>query len=259
MYRSIFTRADDFGSAPAANAAILEALDCGFLLRNVSIMAAGLYLDSDASSLAAYAGCVDLGLHFTVNAEWDQVKWQPCAPKDQIPALLNSMGTFHQYSQELLDAAPPIEQLLTELEAQLQRLTALGLPISYVDGHMFPERVVPGLDGAMRAWAARHGLFYACDYDGLSPSRPAFASNYEEFCCNTAQWLEGLPCNTAHLYILHPARFSSDTIAFYNSDFPAGIVAHERDLEYRSAVDPVWHKRIYDQGLRLLRFRDLPA
>lgn len=104
MDRKLIVRADDFGSARAANAAILEAVRAGYLVRNVSCMAPGPYLDEGADALAALAHRVDIGLHLTVNAEWDPIKWAPCAPPEKIPALLNEKGAFYPSGEELAAA-----------------------------------------------------------------------------------------------------------------------------------------------------------
>lgn len=254
----LITRADDFGSANAANAAILKALSAGCLVRNVSCMAVGSQIESGAEALAPWASQVDLGLHLTVNAEWDCLKWKPLSPPEAIPALLDEAGNFHQTSLGLERAAPPPEQVLREASAQLDRLTALGLPITYVDGHMFPYLYVPGLEPALRQWCREKGLLYAAAYDSLYQGGPAFGATYEAFSQSVEQWLGTLHGQT-RLYVMHPAQFSPETMAFANRDFPAGVVAWERELEYRSAIDPVWTERTERFGLTLKRFRDLPA
>lgn len=256
MARKLITRADDFGSARAANAAILEAVRSGFLVRNVSCMAPGARLAEGAEALAALADRVDIGLHLTVNSEWDPVKWTPCAPRQEIAALLNADGTFYPSGEEMAAAAPPVEQVLREAAAQLDRLTALGLPVSYLDGHMFPTRFLPGLEDALRQWCREKGLRYASDYDMLYRGGPDMAPTYPAFAKNTEKWLQNLQeCIT--LYIIHPAQYSAESRAFCNSRFPSGVVAHERELEYRSATDPVWAERTKALDLQLLRFRDL--
>lgn len=253
--KKLIARADDFGSARAATAAILEAVRAGYLVRNVSCMAPGPYLAEGAEALAALADRVDIGLHLTVNAEWDPIKWAPCAPPEKIPALLNANGQFYPSGEELAAVAPPVEQVLCEAEAQLDRMTRLGLPVSYLDGHMFPDRFVPGLGDALRQWCAGKGLRCAMDFDPLYRGGPAFADTYEAFRRNTEAWLAGLQAPIT-LYIIHPAKHSPETCSFCNGQFPAGVVAWERELEYRSATDPVWQQRTETLGLQLLRFRD---
>lgn len=254
MKRKLISRADDFGSARAANAAILAALEAGHLIRNVSCMAPGPFLDLDAQALRSYARQVDLGLHLTVNAEWDAIQWQPCAPVGEIRPLLNDRGGFYQTSEALAAAAPPPELVLREAAAQLDRLTALGLPITYLDGHMFPNRFIPGLDQALSQWCREKGLLYAAPLDRLYVGGPAFGPTYAAFSHATDQWLRTLSAPVT-LYIIHPARLSHETCAFANDSFPPGVVAWERELEYCSAIDPAWAARA--EAITLVRFRDL--
>lgn len=254
MDRKLISRADDFGSAQAANAAILEALKAGYLIRNVSCMAPGPYLERDAQALAAFSHQVDLGLHLTVNAEWDTVQWKPCAPLEEIRPLLHAQGGFFQTSEALAAAAPPVEAVLREAAAQLDRLTALGLPITYLDGHMFPYRYIPGLDSALAQWCREKGLRYAAALDRLYIGGPTFGPTYAGFSQATDLWLGSLTAPVT-LYVMHPARLSHETCAFSNSSFPPGVVAWERELEYRSAVDPVWTVR--SEAVSLVRFRDM--
>lgn len=116
MDRKLIVRADDFDSARAANAAILEAVRAGYLVRNVSCMAPGPYLDEGADALVALAHRVDIGLHLTVNAEWDAIKWAPCAPPEKIPALLNEKGEFYPSGEELPSYAAKLFGLSTRRE-----------------------------------------------------------------------------------------------------------------------------------------------
>ena len=55
MSMELLARADDFGSAQAANDAILQALSRGTLIHNVSCMACGTWIAQGAAELAAFA------------------------------------------------------------------------------------------------------------------------------------------------------------------------------------------------------------
>lgn len=252
----LITRADDFGSARAANSAILEALAAGHMVRNVSCMAPGNYIEQDAGELIRYAGQVDFGLHYTLNSEWDGVKWHPCAPMESIPSLLDQTGNFYQSSEALGRADIRLEEAVAELDAQLERLTALGIPVTYVDGHMFPDRIVPGLDGEMKAWADRKGIQCTNDCFALWQGCPQFADSIPAFLENVHGWLQGLPSEGYGLYVSHPAKYGPETLAFANSAFPSGIVAWEREQEYHSAVSAQWKTWVTERNMELIRFRD---
>lgn len=252
----LITRADDFGSARSANSAILEALAAGHMVRNVSCMAPGKYIEQDAGELVRYAGQVDFGLHYTLNSEWDSVKWNPCAPKESIPSLLDQTGNFYPSSEELRSANIRMEEAIAELDAQLEQLTTLGIPITYVDGHMFPDRVIPGLDEEMKAWAKRKGILCTNDCFALWRGNPEFADSIPAFWENVHSWLQGLPSEGYGLYVSHPAKYGPETLAFANSAFPSGIVAWEREQEYHSAVSSQWRDWVVERNMELIRFRD---
>lgn len=257
MKNGLITRADDFGSGQAANEAILEALIAGHLIRNVSCMAVGTAIEQGAPELARMCGSVDVGLHFTLNSEWDTVKWTPCAPREKIGSLLDTCGQFYQTRQSLAQADTAMEEVLLELNAQLDRLTALGLPVSYVDAHMAPDAVIPGLSDEMRTWTAGKGLLYVRDYYNFPPTGlPAFGPTEEGYQKNVECWLNSFAEGAQYLYFQHPARLSDETMAFANADFKPGIVAWERELEYRSAISPIWYDRLRDRDITLLRYRD---
>lgn len=257
MKNGLITRADDFGSGQAANAAILEALAAGCLIRNVSCMAVGPALEQGAPELARLCGNVDVGLHFTLNSEWDTVHWTPCAPKENIGALLDERGQFYQTRQGLAQAHVPMEEILLELNAQLERLTALGLPVCYVDAHMAPDASIPGLSGELRAWAADKGLLYVRDYYCFPPAgMPAFGPSETIYQKHVERWLDSFVEGAQYVYFQHPARLSDETMAFSNGQFPPGVVAWERELEYRSAISSVWNQRLRERDIALLRYRD---
>ena len=77
----LITRGDDAGSCEAANRAILEACERG-VLRNVSVMVPGPAFEA-AARLLADRPEICLGLHATLNAEWEEVRWGPVLPPDQ--------------------------------------------------------------------------------------------------------------------------------------------------------------------------------
>lgn len=257
MSIELLARADDFGSAQAANDAILQALSRGTLIHNVSCMACGTWIAQGAAELAAFAGKADLGLHYTLNAEWDSVKWRPCAPKADIPTLLDETGNFRSSRQALGEVSIDLDQALQEADAQLDRLTALGLPITYLDGHMGPEDMIPGLADALAQWCRKKGLLYARPFYRYAADQPAFGETYETFSAQVDQWLSQLAPGGRYLYVMHPARSGPETMAFTNVRRAPGQVAWEREQEYRSVIDPAWTSRTAQYSIRFLRYRDL--
>ena len=150
------TRADDAGSSRSANLAISRVLDAGFI-KNVSLMACGPAIE-DAAELLAHRKDVCFGMHTTLNAEWDKVKWKPLLSVGSNSGLTDENGYFLPTPTMFTQTKPSVECIMQEMDTQLERLHKLGLSVRYIDSHMFPERYVEGLSDAMGDFAKRKGL-----------------------------------------------------------------------------------------------------
>lgn len=153
---TLITRADDLGSSKSANQAIEQVVNAGFV-KNVSIMACGPFVEEAAER---FAGRKDIcfGMHTTLNAEWDKVKWGPVSPLKPDCGLLDEQGYFLNDPAHFLTTGPSVEVIMQEVSAQLDRLVKLGFDIRYIDSHMFSEMFVDGMDEAMEEFIKRKGL-----------------------------------------------------------------------------------------------------
>ncbi|WP_281939422.1 ChbG/HpnK family deacetylase [Paenibacillus tyrfis] len=154
----LITRADDCGSSHSANVGIAESLKAGFI-KNVSLMAPCRFIEEAAEMLIGHED-VCFGLHATLNAEWDQVKWGPVLPISQVSTLVDENGMFTSSPQVFEAQKPDLDEIMLEIQAQLDKLRRLGFRIAYVDTHMFPEYHVPGMEDRMMEWADKEGLLY---------------------------------------------------------------------------------------------------
>ncbi len=237
MKKTLITRTDDFGSARAANAAILEALTKGFV-KNVSCMAVGPQIDADAKELVEtakkYGVCI--GLHAAINAEWDFLKFLPVLPPQEIPSLVTKEGTFYMHPMMFATHMPQVEEVMKEIRGQLELLTKLGLPISYVDTHMLPDSLIPGLTDALTEFAKEKGLidqrwFYTFP-TVKQPVPDGTEKSAEEVNRAYAAWLDSFE-EKQYICVMHPAKYSRETLFFRNPVLTGDSVARSRDAEYR--------------------------
>ncbi|MDR1028237.1 MAG: ChbG/HpnK family deacetylase [Clostridiales Family XIII bacterium] len=149
-------RCDDLGSGADANQAIDAVTRAGFI-KNVSVMAPGRFVEGAAELLAGRKE-ICFGMHATLNAEWDRVKWAPVLPLDETSGLVDENGYFLADPALFERTKPAPETILREVDAQLEKLRAAGFDIRYIDSHMFPEMFVEGMDEAMAEFAKRKGL-----------------------------------------------------------------------------------------------------
>lgn len=252
----LLSRADDFGSARAANRAILEAVQTGAVVRNVSCMAVGPFIEEGAEALQGCTGAA-LGMHAVLNAEWDTVKWGPLTEGIRRAGLTDSQGYFFQTQQELAAREPDIEVLLAEYDAQLERLTHLGLKISYVDSHMGPELLIPGMVQAIHAWSEKKGLIDAGQYYHMAdPAGPEYGGDAAQYLENTEKWLEGLEDGKQYFYITHPAVGGEETLRFCNKNIPVGVVKKEREQEYAAVTSGRWSEWLTRMDIRPVRYTE---
>ena len=78
---------------------------------------------------------IDMGVHATLNSEWESYRWGPVSTRDQATGLLDADGYFNQWHQAVYDNAKP-EAVAVEVEAQIERALAAGIDVTHVDSHM---------------------------------------------------------------------------------------------------------------------------
>ena len=226
----LITRGDDLGTNHSANVAIREAFEKG-VLRNASLMVACPAVEEAAEMLAGEKGlCV--GLHSTMNAEWDSVRWGPVLPAERVPSLVDAQGHFFQTVRALHEHSPDIDEVFAELQAQLDRARALGFEIKYVDRHMGWGRAVEGLEERFQRWCEGEGILNHRHYHRGLP-RPDAAGDRVE------QVIAALEAAAPGQYALvgHPAYDNAEMRALGHRGYPGEQVAREREWERRMFVD----------------------
>jgi predicted glycoside hydrolase/deacetylase ChbG (UPF0249 family) len=125
--RLVIVNCDDLGSCHAANLGAYEALRDG-LATSASLMLPAPWSREAASR---YRG-EDVGVHLTVNAEWDLYRWGPVT---HAPSLLDGDGGFPRTVQEVWDHAD-LDELRRECRTQVERAILWGFDVSHLDSHM---------------------------------------------------------------------------------------------------------------------------
>jgi predicted glycoside hydrolase/deacetylase ChbG (UPF0249 family) len=78
---------------------------------------------------------IDMGVHATLNAEWESYRWGPLSTRDPASGLLDTDGYFHQWHPAVYECAKP-EAVAAELTAQIEQALAAGIDVTHVDSHM---------------------------------------------------------------------------------------------------------------------------
>jgi predicted glycoside hydrolase/deacetylase ChbG (UPF0249 family) len=78
---------------------------------------------------------IDMGVHATLNAEWENYRWGPVSTRESSSGLMDDAGYFHQWHQAVYDHAKP-EAVDAEVNAQVERALAEGIDVTHIDSHM---------------------------------------------------------------------------------------------------------------------------
>ncbi|HMC52215.1 MAG TPA: polysaccharide deacetylase family protein [Acidimicrobiales bacterium] len=123
----VILNCDDLGATYAANVGVYEALRAG-LATSASLMVPCPWARDAA---ARYRG-EDVGVHLTLNAEFDLYRWGPIT---HAPSLLDGDGGFPRTVEDVWDHAD-IDEVRRECRAQVERAIYWGFDVSHLDSHM---------------------------------------------------------------------------------------------------------------------------
>lgn len=125
--RLLIVNCDDLGSTRSANIAVYQALRDG-LATSASLMVPCPWARDAA---AMYRG-EDVGVHLTLNSEWERYRW---GPTTHSPSLLDGDGGFPRTVTDVWDHAD-IDEVRKECRAQIERAIYWGFDVSHIDSHM---------------------------------------------------------------------------------------------------------------------------
>ena len=125
--RLLIVNCDDLGSSHAANLGCYDALRNGIATSSTLMVPCPWAREASAR----YQG-EDVGVHLTLNAEWDLYRWGPIT---RAPSLHDGDGGFPRTIEDLWEHAD-LDEVRRELTAQIERAILWGFDISHRDCHM---------------------------------------------------------------------------------------------------------------------------
>ncbi|MFN7953566.1 MAG: polysaccharide deacetylase family protein [bacterium] len=234
----LIINADDSGLCHSANMATLRALEMGAITTTTAMPPCPWF--AEMASIAAANPELDVGLHLTVNCEWRRYRWAPVAGARAVPSLVGPEGFFWASEEETV-AYGTVEDVKTEVRAQIERALALGMLPTHIDNHMGPLHYRQDFFEAMVEIGHEYGLparvpFYhevAAAHD--MPCIQSFGMYYSP---------EGGKAAKFELYEAHLANLAPGVheIAVHLAD----DTDEWRELCYVAVDDHPWEDRIFD-------------
>ncbi len=123
----LIVNCDDLGSSHAANVGVYECLREGFAT-SATLMVPCPWAREAAGR---YRG-EDVGVHLTLNSEWDLYRWGPIT---HAPSLIDGDGGFPRTMQEVWDHAD-LDEVRRECRTQIERAILWGFDASHLDSHL---------------------------------------------------------------------------------------------------------------------------
>ncbi len=148
----LIVNADDFGLAREVNDAVAAAHEAG-TVSSATLLAAAPGTEH-AVRMAERLPRLGIGLHL------DLTLGRPICPPATLPTLVDGAGRFHGQAAlaiRALSGRISRDDVARELSAQLDRLGALGVFPTHVDGHQHVQ-VLPGVLPAVLGIARARGL-----------------------------------------------------------------------------------------------------
>jgi predicted glycoside hydrolase/deacetylase ChbG (UPF0249 family) len=206
---------------------------------------------------------ISVGVHLTLNAEWRHYRWGPIAGRNEVPSLINPKGYFYPSTAEFLQQDINLDQVKLELEAQIKRAIATGLPIEYVDYHMrtalATDEMIAVVTQLAKQYQLRMSMRMGEAYTTL------FDVPIKEKAATFLAHLDNkLEADKVNVLILHAARPNPEMQALIDLNNPimntkdmAPLVAQHRAAELEVLLSPEAQKRFNSDNIKLINYADV--
>jgi predicted glycoside hydrolase/deacetylase ChbG (UPF0249 family) len=129
----VIIHVDDVGMCQASIQAYKDLWEFGTITSGAVMVPCPWFLA--AAEMPSQNPQMDLGVHATLNAEWDTYRWEPLSTRDPASGLIDAQGYFHQTVKATVETAT-VEAVEAELNLQVERALAAGIDVTHIDSHM---------------------------------------------------------------------------------------------------------------------------
>ncbi len=273
--RVVIIHLDDVGMCQASVEAYIDLVDFG-LISSASVMVPCPWFPAVVDYSRHHAG-IDLGVHLTLNCEWQTYRWGPISVEGIKGGLIDSDGYLFRSPEDTDRYANP-DAVRSEIAAQLNRALNAGIDVTHIDTHMGTV-THPNFRTGYVELALQHRLpFLSVRADvqqlqthflmdqATAESTVELVASLEAQGVPTLDWMVMLPLNqpqdrieqvkrvfaeipngVTHL-VIHAAKASPELRALA-PDWPSRVA------DYQAFTDDSLRKFIKTSGIQLLGYR----
>ena len=260
----LIIRADDMGSFRAANIACMEGYKNG-IETSIEVMVVTAWFPEAARLLRENPG-VDVGLHFTITSEWDNVKWRPLT---SCPTLVDEDGYFWPMmspnkaypGRSVAENKWSLKEIEQEARAQIEMALKHIPHISHISGHMGSLRFAPEVGELMQRLSEEYNLplvdhsvvneKYGLNHIGYGGPKKTAAEKEASF----LKMLDKLEAGKSYMFLDHPALDNEEMQT-------VGHIGYEDVAIDRQGVTDLFtservKQAIKDKNIDLISYNDL--
>ncbi|MFC2083634.1 ChbG/HpnK family deacetylase [Bacteroidota bacterium] len=253
--KTLLIRCDDIGMSHAVNEAALELLDTGLPFSSSVMFVCPWY--QEAVDILKDRTNVSIGIHLTLNSEWKNFRWGPVTGKDAVPSLVDEHGYFFPSRAKLYENNPELDDIETELRAQIERALKSGIKIDYIDYHMGtavdkPEyrNIVEKLSGEYELGISRY--FGEVDIDNM------YSIPIENKLDSLLQIMKTLETGQINLLVCHIGKDNPELAAMKDlNEFGLGEMSKHRDAELEALKSFEFREFLEKQRIDLKVYREI--
>ncbi len=287
MAKYLIVNADDYGMCHAANEAVAELFEGGWLKSSTIMMPCPTAQEAVKFSIdhPEYA----IGVHLTLTSEWGEYRWKPLTDGK---SLVDEDG-FMWHESDQVEKNATYEDIEAEVRAQIDLAHSMGMKPSHIDNHMgslyghytgrlglsklalrvcgdygYAYRLYTAADKRIcpkgtpyflyaavpllsKKWGKKYGVVipdYLLFPDWNDEMRQSY-EKYREMILNT--WVD-IPENGVTETFIHPS-VECDELKSITGRW------QDRVWEYQLMKDPYTHQFLKEHGVQLINYRQLIA
>jgi predicted glycoside hydrolase/deacetylase ChbG (UPF0249 family) len=151
----LLVRSDDMASCHAANESCIKVVKEG-ICRSVEVMVPCPWYREAVQMLNQNPG-IDVGIHLTLNSEWDEMKWGPITPS---PTLTDFDGNFPMRTRYWHHKNYKMAEMEAELRKQIEMAMSEIPNVTHISSHMWTADVIPEITNLVKKLAKEYKLIY---------------------------------------------------------------------------------------------------
>lgn len=248
-------RLDDIGMCHSVNMAAKEVLETRMPV-SMSVMVPCPWFTEAVEILKQYPH-VSVGIHLTLNSEWKNYRWGPVAGVTMVPSLIDSLGHFFPSRSKLFANNPSLEEIETELRAQIEKALKAGLKLDYLDYHMGAAMQTPETRAIVEKLASEYNLAISRYYDEVDVEG-GYAAPVDNKLDTLLKKVTQLQPGGTKLFVVHIGLDEPEMVTMedLNPTGPKEMSKH-RQAELRALLTPAFQQLINSERFRIINYRML--